>query len=81
MCENNNDKGHTRNIHIKYMIIIIVQYTITKMYISWFISTKIVTTLISITHLIDFDCIITNNPPCITYGNLIPQTKTGLFSK
>ena len=30
ICEKNDDRGHTRNIQIKYMIIIIVQYTIAE---------------------------------------------------
>ena len=30
ISEKYNDKGHLRNIHIKYIIIIIVQYTIVE---------------------------------------------------
>ena len=43
--------------------------------------TKIIIKSISITHPLDFDCIITNNPACIICLHLIGLTITGRFLK
>ena len=42
---------------------------------------KIIIKSISITHPLDFDCRITNNPPCIIYDHLIGLTITGHILK
>ena len=65
--EINDDTGHIRNIHIKYTIIIIVQYTIEENVPFVVQSQENDNKSISITHFLVIDCRITNNPPCIVY--------------
>ena len=79
--EKNDDKWHIRNIHIKYKIIIIIQYKISEDVVLLLNITRIMIKCISITHPLVFYCRITNKPPFIIYQDLIELTIICRFSK
>ena len=76
-----DNKWHIINIQIKYTIIVIVNYTISEMYLLLFNLAKSIILSKSFTHPLNFYGIITNNPPCIVYIHLIRLKITGRFLK